>query len=108
MSDDSVVEEAACKRVQMKSVSGEARYSGVIVPSGRYELASHSGNVTLYISGDVGFELEAETFSGGIDAKAFSIAVDESDRRNLRGIVGDGSAFIRAASFSGDVRILKR
>src|SRR5262245_16387055 len=56
--------------VELKSMSGDVQYSGPVAKSGRYELQAHSGDVTVAIQGNVGFDLRAETFSGSIRADA--------------------------------------
>lgn len=108
VSGDVEIVDGSCERASMKSVSGDLRYQGRLSSGGRYEFNSHSGEVTLLIPEDVGFELEASTFSGDIDTE-FEMQVQSVGRRrqNLRGVVGDGSAIIEAKTFSGDVRLRK-
>ena len=70
----------------------------------------HSGQVRLRISDDVGFELEATSFSGSIDSE-LQISTDQVSsrgRRTLEGRFGDGSALLDITSFSGDIRIERR
>jgi DUF4097 and DUF4098 domain-containing protein YvlB len=102
------VEDVFSQRASLESVSGDIRYSGPIQPGGRYQFKTHSGDVFLLVASATGFEIEARTWSGEIQSQ-LPITVSEVRRgRMLRGIHGDGSAFIMASSFSGDVSIQKK
>ena len=107
-----VLDDVDCLRVEAQSVSGDVKFGGPLGRSGRYELTSHSGNVHFAVAGGAGFEIEATTFSGNVRS---DIAVDQSAdprggrrERSIRGVVGDGSAFLDLTSFSGNVVITKR
>jgi hypothetical protein len=65
--------------------------------------------VILTLGDDVGFELEASTFSGEIESD-FALETTSRGKRGQRlsAVAGDGSAFIEASTFSGDVRLLRR
>jgi DUF4097 and DUF4098 domain-containing protein YvlB len=100
------------ERLDVGTVSGDVRFRGPLESSGRYELHSHSGTLRLELSGS-GFDLEARTFSGAIDART---PVDrEADtargRRNinqvLRGAVAGGGAMLGLRTFSGDIVIAR-
>ena len=85
---------------------------------------SHSGDIRLLVPAGVGFELEANTFSGSLrsdlpltlrGATRPETERDDDDtprgRRNsqsLRGTFGDGSAIVTVRTFSGDVVITRR
>jgi DUF4097 and DUF4098 domain-containing protein YvlB len=99
----------SCNRAALESVSGEIRYTGSIARGGRYDFQSHSGDVVITIGDDVGFQLEASTFSGEIESD-LPLKATSSDRkhRQVSGVSGDGSAFIEAQTFSGNVLIRKR
>lgn len=106
VSGDVHIENVSCARGSLESVSGDLLYSGRILPGGRYEFESHSGDVVIVIGNDVGFELEASTFSGDIDSELeMRVTSSDGSGRTLNGVVGDGSAFIEVATFSGDVEI---
>jgi DUF4097 and DUF4098 domain-containing protein YvlB len=109
VSGDVKILDASCGRASAESVSGDIRYSGSLASGGRYEFQSHSGDVRIEISEDIGFELEAETFSGEIESD-FPLTVHSlrGKQREVSGIYGDGSAFIQATTFSGDVTIERR
>lgn len=109
VSGDVVIEAASCGRGTFSSVSGDLRYNGRIAAGGRYELESHSGDVVLTLDDDVGFQLEASTFSGDVDSD-FALQVTSRDERgrSLEGVFGDGSAYIEASTFSGDIELRRR
>jgi DUF4097 and DUF4098 domain-containing protein YvlB len=108
VSGDVVVSDASCERAELDTVSGDVRYSGTLVSSGRYDFKSHSGDVRITIPGDVGFELEASSFSGEIESD-FALTVQHlRGERKVSGVYGDGSAVINATTFSGDITIQQR
>jgi DUF4097 and DUF4098 domain-containing protein YvlB len=109
VSGDIEITDAKCARASLKTVSGDVRYVGPLESSGRYEFQSHSGDVNVVISGDTGFEIDAKSFSGEIESE-FPLEVHSirGERRKLSGVYGDGSAYIEATTFSGDVSIEKR
>ena len=54
------------ERLEAKSVSGNIEFDAPLTKGGRYEFTSHSGNVRITLSGNTGFELDADTFSGSV------------------------------------------
>ena len=84
---------------------------------GRYEINSHSGNVRLALSGNTGFELNANSFSGSIRSD-FPVTLGGTSARSDRGrqgpghathaVFGDGSATLNLRTFSGDIVLTKR
>ena len=107
VSGDVILTHAECERAALESVSGDIRYSGTFAKGGRYEFRTHSGDVFIYIANDVGFELEAETFSGDIESEFPLTMSDTNSKREVNGVYGDGSALIEASTFSGSVTISK-
>jgi DUF4097 and DUF4098 domain-containing protein YvlB len=109
VSGDVSLLDVSSRRASLESVSGELQYSGSIAPSGRYDFQSHSGDVVITIGDEVGFELEASTFSGEIESD-FSMNLSSRERkgRSVEAVVGDGSAVIKASTFSGDIQLVRR
>jgi DUF4097 and DUF4098 domain-containing protein YvlB len=106
------------ERVEAKSVSGNIDFDAPLVKAGRYEFTSHSGNVRVVISGNTGFELDADTFSGSVRSDVpvtlRTVGRDDRDRRRgasnraIRGSFGDASALLSIRSHSGSVVITKK
>ncbi len=101
-------------RVDVSSVSGRVEFSGSLARGGRYELESHSGDVRVLLTEDVGFELEARSFSGEIRSE-LELAQATSGggarrrlNRRLSGVHGDGGAVLEITTFSGDIVITER
>jgi hypothetical protein len=101
-----------CDNLDARSVTGKVEYAGALTPSGHYEISSHSGPIRLTLSGDVGFDLSAQSFSGSITSDWPLNAVGRGQALRLqhlmRGTFGDGSAALNISTFSGDVVIVKR
>lgn len=109
ISGDVVATDVTADGVELRSMSGSVEYSGPLTRSGRYDLQAHSGDVRLVITGNVGFDLRAETFSGRIQSDAgVELKNSTNTRRSLRGTVGDGSAVVVATTFSGNVIVSRR
>lgn len=109
------------ERLTAKSVSGSIEFDAGLARGGRYEFNSHSGNVRILLTSNMGFELDANTFSGSIrsDFPITLRSTPDGDRdgrnrsnrnsnRTIRGAFGDGSAIIAVRSFSGTVVITKK
>jgi hypothetical protein len=93
----------------------DIEYSGRLARSGRYDMQSHSGDIRLVPTGNPGFDVDANTFSGDIRAdfqlRAGAQLTNGGDRRggnrSLRGAVGDASAVLTLRSFNGDIIITR-
>jgi len=106
------------ERVEAKSVSGNIEFDAPLAKAGRYEFTSHSGNVRIVISGNAGFELDADTFSGSVRSDVpvtlRTVGREDRDRRRgasnraIRGSYGDASAILSVRSHSGSVVITKK
>jgi DUF4097 and DUF4098 domain-containing protein YvlB len=101
-------EDVSCDAALMKSLSGPVDFAGPLARNGRYELHSHSGTVKLTVAGNVGFELQARSFSGRIRPEGLSLQAISMNRGALRATVGDASAVVIAGTFSGDVVVARK
>jgi hypothetical protein len=105
------VDDVQCERVSAGTTSGNVTFSGTLARSGRYELKSFSGEVRLVLTGNTGFEVDANTFSGEVNASSFAITTrgnPSRNRRTLSGTYGDGAAVLDLTTFSGSIVISKR
>jgi DUF4097 and DUF4098 domain-containing protein YvlB len=105
--------DATCERAVVKTIAGDLGFSGPLEKGGRYEFKSHSGNVRLLVDGRTGFELQARSFSGTLRSELplesrDSASRGRTNRQDLRGVYGDGTAEILVTTFSGDVTLAKR
>ena len=109
VSGDVHMDDVACEEGEFDSVSGDIHYSGRILGGGQYEFKSHSGDVIITIGDDVGFELEANTFSGEIESD-FEMRVSSGGQpgQSISAVIGNGSAMIEVTTFSGDIMLRKR
>ena len=115
--------DAACERIDGRSVSGNIEYTGSLARNGRYELNSHSGNIRLTLPESPGFSLTANTFSGTIRSDLPMTIGGDGDRnargrgrgrgfnvgrRSIQPAYGDGSAGLTIRTFSGDIVISRQ
>jgi DUF4097 and DUF4098 domain-containing protein YvlB len=105
------------ERLEASSLSGDVEFDAPLVKGGRYEFTSHSGNVRLILSGNTGFELDADTFSGSVrsDVPVTLRSIGQTagrerrgSQRAVRGTYGDGSAILSVRSHSGSVVITRK
>jgi DUF4097 and DUF4098 domain-containing protein YvlB len=124
VSGDVLLTDVTCERLGVKSVSGDVEYSGSLARSGRYEINTHSGTIRLTLVNPVGFELNANSFSGSVRSDFPMTIGGDSTRRDrdtprggvhrdsashsMRATFGDGSALLTMRTFSGDIIIAKR
>jgi DUF4097 and DUF4098 domain-containing protein YvlB len=103
-----------CERAQLRTVNGDVEFSGGIARGGRYEFNSHSGDISLHLAGNQGFELSATTFSGEVHTGLPPNMVTKPDpnlpegvphSQDVRGTFGDGGALLLVKTFSGDVSV---
>lgn len=106
VSGDIDLRDVIAKRIRTHTTSGDLEFSGQIVPDGRYEYSTHSGEIRLVLPADVGAELSVATFSGGIESD-FPITLKAGDHGNKRltFTLGSGTARIIAETFSGDITL---
>lgn len=114
VSGDLVISDVTCDRLEAQTISGSIDFASPLQRNGRYELTAHSGVVKMVPRGNVGFELEASSFSGTIETALELQNVTQNASgagwrraggrtRSLSGTYGDGSATLEVTTFSGTV-----
>lgn len=117
VSGNVVVTDVRADRLEAETLNGDIQFNTPLVRNGRYELTSHSGTITLLPTGDVGFALEVDSFSGSIQTLV-SLKDQETEdgrfgrrgggMRSISGTYGDGGATMEITTFSGRVVIGKK
>ena len=115
VSGDVRMSDIELERANIGSINGDIDYGGRLARSGRYELHTHSGDVTVTPAGNAGFDVEANTFNGDITSQMTLKLSRDSERgpgrsinRAIRGTSGDAGAVLVLRTFNGDIRIVKR
>jgi hypothetical protein len=110
VSGNVLLDDVDCGRLEAQAVSGNVDFTGRLAAGGRYEMTSHSGEIHVTISGDTGFELDANSFSGSVRSDLPITIQGRSGRRPraMQGVYGDGSAVLDLTTFSGSIVISKR
>lgn len=114
-----VIHELRCERLEAQTLSGDIDFTAPLQRNGRYEFSSHSGVIRIVPTGNTGFEIEAESFSGHIESALSLKDVRQASHdpearpvrgraRSLTGTYGDGSAHVEATTFSGRVILGKK
>jgi DUF4097 and DUF4098 domain-containing protein YvlB len=106
VSGDLTLHDVRSRSVRAETVSGSVEFEGRTERGGRYDFASHSGDVRLVLPQTLGALISVETFNGTIDSD-FPITLNPGQRhgRQYEFQVGDGGARIGASSFSGGIYI---
>jgi DUF4097 and DUF4098 domain-containing protein YvlB len=106
VSGDLTLRNVRSRYVRAESVSGSVEFNGPTEAGGRYDFASHSGDVRLLLPSPLGAMISVETFSGTIDSD-FPITLQPGQRhgKQFEFQVGNGGARIDASSFSGGIYI---
>jgi DUF4097 and DUF4098 domain-containing protein YvlB len=113
------ITDVECGRLDAQTLSGDMSFASPLEKNGRYELNSHSGVIRIMPSGNTGFELDANSFSGNIQSDLtlkdqrqgnadYGRRGPGGRMRALRGVYGDGSAMLDITTFSGSVLIGKK
>ena len=112
ISGSAEVSNVEAERLEAKAISGDVSFGGAVARNARYEFSTHSGSVRLTLASTPGFELNASTFSGAIQADLPVTINDVGSRRGsgrtMRAIVGDGGATLTVSTFSGNVVIRRQ
>ena len=101
------VKESSSERALLRTVSGDIEFASVPRKAGRYELKSHAGDIFVFTGGGGGFEFEANTFKGDVKTDVPTQPAVAGSRQ-VRGTVGDGSAFFDLTTFTGDIKVIKK
>jgi DUF4097 and DUF4098 domain-containing protein YvlB len=96
------------RTVDVKTVSGNVTFVGVVEPGARYELKAHSGDVRMTVPAGSSFDFEANTFSGDIDTDFELTVSGKISSKEIRGTVGKGGATVALKSFSGNIDLKKK
>lgn len=89
--------------VRVETVSGEVRV-GLTQPLRRAELSSTSGDITAALLGQLGCTLAMRTASGTIDVD-LPLQMKTVSRREVTGVVRDGTAPVTLRTTSGNISI---
>ena len=88
---------------EVESLAGGITYRGPLVPRGSYDLSTHSGDVTLELTGEPDARISARSVEGTIDAPRLPNTPDDLHR--LEATLGTGDARVRLWTFTGRITI---
>jgi DUF4097 and DUF4098 domain-containing protein YvlB len=101
------VKDSTSDRALVRTVSGDIEFAGLARKAGRYELKTHAGNIFVFAPASPGYEFEASTFKGDVHTDV-PTQPGVAGGRQVRGSVGDGSAFFDLTTFTGDIKVVKK
>jgi DUF4097 and DUF4098 domain-containing protein YvlB len=89
----------------LHAVAGSGDITVAGAPGNDWKVDTGSGRVTLRLSPQAGFTLNAHTGSGSIDSKVAITMQGKATRNELRGVAGAGGPLVSVQTGSGDIRI---
>ena len=101
------IREALADRTLARTVSGNIEYASMPRKAGRYEFKTHAGDIFVFAPRGGGFEFEASTLKGEVKSDV-PTEPGTAGTRQVRGSVGDGSAFFDLTTFAGDIKVIKK
>ena len=111
VSGDVTLSEISHPEVDVETVNGEVDYSGRILENGRYRFSSHSGDVSIAVTGNLTAIFTVSTFSGDFESE-YPITLNPGTRVSKEWefqIPASGSlsnaARVRLNSFSGAISL---
>jgi DUF4097 and DUF4098 domain-containing protein YvlB len=111
VSGDLILDVASVSMVRTRTTSGDLSLRGALSRDGSVEADTISGDVTVRVKPQAGFEYEATSFSGVI-GNCFGKHAENTSTHGpgtrLIGTAGDGRGRVRVKSMSGDVAICDR
>lgn len=106
VSGDIDLRDVVAKQIRTHTTSGDVDFSGQILPDGRYDYTTHSGEIRLALPTDVGAQLNISTYNGGIESDfPITLKTGDHDNKRLSFTLGQGTARISAETFSGDITL---
>jgi len=100
------VKESSSERALVRTVTGDIEFASVPRKTGRYELKSHAGDIWVF-TGPAGFEFEANTVKGEVSSDV-PTRPGTAGSHQVRGSVGDGSAYFDLTTFTGDIKVVRK
>jgi DUF4097 and DUF4098 domain-containing protein YvlB len=111
VSGDLLLDVASVTTVRTRTTSGDLSLRGALARDGNVEADTISGDVTVRVKPQAGFQYEATSFSGTI-GNCFGRHAENTSTHGpgtrLNGTAGDGRGRVRVKSMSGDVAICDR
>ncbi len=101
------IRESSPERALVRTVTGDIEFASMPRKAGRYELKTHAGDISVFAPSSGGFQFEANTFKGDVSSDVPTEPLVPGTRQ-VRGTVGDGSAFFDLTTFTGDIRVVKK
>jgi len=89
----------------LRAVAGSGDITARGMPGDDWKFETGSGSVTLMLSPQAGFSLNARTGSGSIESRVAITVQGKAVRNELRGVAGTGGALVSIRTGSGDIRI---
>ncbi len=107
VSGDIRLEGAALSALRLTTTSGDAEFSGRLLPGGEHRLHTHSGDLTVELFPPVDLEVGILTYQGEFYSEFPARARGFRSGEELRFTIGDGGTGLSLKTFSGEIRILK-
>jgi DUF4097 and DUF4098 domain-containing protein YvlB len=91
--------------VSASTVNGDIEYDGTLKDGGRYEFATHNGDVTIAVPETANLMVGVSTYQGEFDS-SFPVTLNEiKPKTRFSFKVGSGAGRLEIESFQGDIKL---
>ena len=91
--------------VSASTVNGDIEYDGTLKDNGRYEFASHNGDITVSVPERANVTVGVSTYQGEFDASFDVLLESIKPKRRFSFRLGSGAARLEVESFQGSIRL---
>jgi DUF4097 and DUF4098 domain-containing protein YvlB len=99
--------DARANSVEVTTVNGDVRYTGIIADNGLYRFNTHQGDVLMGVQDRVNATVSVRSYQGDFRSSFPFKAENTARGRKQTFTIGAGSAQIELESFGGDVRLMR-
>ncbi|MGE5813097.1 MAG: DUF4097 family beta strand repeat-containing protein [Acidobacteriota bacterium] len=99
--------DARANSVEVTTVNGDVRYTGLISDNGLYRFNTHQGDILIGVQDRVNATVSIRSYQGDFRSSFPFKAENTARGRRQTFTVGTGSAQIELESFGGDIRLLR-
>ena len=93
--------------VEVTTVNGDVRYTGVIADNGLYRFNTHQGDILIGVQDRVNATVSIRSYQGDFRSSFPFKAENAARGRRQTFTVGTGTAQIELESFGGDIRLMR-
>ncbi|HEV2106251.1 MAG TPA: DUF4097 family beta strand repeat-containing protein, partial [Candidatus Eisenbacteria bacterium] len=103
---DIQLERLDSERVDASSVNGNVVFASAFQPRGRYQLASHNGDLVVGVPNGAGLDVSVRSYNGTFSS-SFPVRLPALKGHHFQFAVGRGGSDLQLESYQGAIQMLK-